>query len=135
VDRQEQAGGQGAELVVLNRVVIYSKNIQKMADFYVRHFSFVAEPDTDGRMINLFPLKGGATISLHPAAKSQRMGQVLVKLTFDFDDISGFSKKAARGGLKFGAIWKADGYEFANAKDPDGNSISISSKAFSQRGR
>jgi hypothetical protein len=32
--------------------------------------------------------------------------------------------------LKFGAIWKGDGYEFANARDPDGNSISISSRAF-----
>jgi hypothetical protein len=67
---------------MLNRVVIYSKNPQKMADFYVRHFLFVAEPDPDGRMINLIPSTGGARITLHPSAKSQRMGQVLVKLSF-----------------------------------------------------
>ncbi len=115
---------------MLNRVVIYSKNPQKMADFYVRHFLFVAEPDHDGSMINLIPSTGGARITLHPSAKSQRMGQVLVKLSFDARDVAGFKEKAAKAGLSFGKIWQADGYEFANAKDPDGNSVQISSRAF-----
>ena len=101
-----------------------------MAAFYVRHFSFEAKPDNDGRMINLVPKEGGALITLHPAAKSQRMGQVLVKLVFDVRDVSDFKTDAGQQGPKFGAIWKADGYEFANAKDPDCNSISISSRAF-----
>jgi catechol 2,3-dioxygenase-like lactoylglutathione lyase family enzyme len=115
---------------MLNRVVIYSKNPRKMADFYVRHFLFVAEDDPDGRMINLIPSTGGSRITLHPAAKSQRMGQMLVKLSFDTKDVAGFKIKAAESGLSFGKIWNADGYEFANAKDPDGNSIQVSSRAF-----
>jgi hypothetical protein len=115
---------------MLNRVVICSKNPRKMADFYVRHFLFVAEDDPDGRMINLIPSTGGARITLHPSAKSQRMGQVLVKLSFDMRDVAGFKVKAAEAGLNFGKIWQADGYEFANAKDPGGNSIQVSSRAF-----
>jgi catechol 2,3-dioxygenase-like lactoylglutathione lyase family enzyme len=115
---------------MLNRVVIYSKNPRKMAEFYVRHFLFVAEPDPDGRMINLIPSTGGARITLHPSARAQRMGQVLVKLSFDARDVAAFIEKAAIDGLIFGKIWQADGYEFANAKDPDGNSIQVSSRAF-----
>ena len=101
-----------------------------MADFYFRHFFFVAEPDPDGRMINLIPSTGGARITLHPAGKSQRMGQVLVKLSFDARDVAGFKANAAKAGLNFGKIWQADGYDFANAKDPDGNSVQVSSRAF-----
>jgi catechol 2,3-dioxygenase-like lactoylglutathione lyase family enzyme len=115
---------------MLNRVVIYAKNMQKMADFYVRHFLFSAEPDPDGRMINLIPTTGGARITLHPAAKSQRVGQVLVKLSFDVQNIEAFKAIAAKADLDFGTTWQGDGYEFANAKDPDGNSIQISSRAF-----
>jgi catechol 2,3-dioxygenase-like lactoylglutathione lyase family enzyme len=101
-----------------------------MADFYVRHFLFVSEDDPDGRMINLIPSTGGSRITLHPAAKSQRMGQVVVKLSFDTKDVADFKAKAAKEGLNFGKIWQADGYEFANAKDPDGNSIQVSSRTF-----
>jgi hypothetical protein len=38
-----------------------------------------------------------------------------------------------RGGLKFGAVQEADGFEFANAKDPAGNSIPISSGGIVRR--
>ncbi|CTQ54386.1 hypothetical protein LP7551_02919 [Roseibium album] len=67
---------------------------------------------------------------LHKAGKGQKLGQVLVKLVFDVEDIPGFCKDAQSKGLNFGSIHEADGYTFANAKDPDGNSIQISSRAF-----
>jgi len=73
---------------------------------------------------------GGATLLLHKAGKAQKLGQVAVKLVFDVENVRAFSKAAAAKGLKFGTVHKADGYEFANAKDPDGNSIQISSRAF-----
>jgi hypothetical protein len=66
----------------------------------------------------------------HPAAKSVKTGQVTVKLVFDIEDVDGFKERCLAQGLKFGVTHKADGYTFANAKDPDGNSISISSRAF-----
>jgi hypothetical protein len=54
----------------------------------------------------------------------------MVKLVFDVEEVAEFAKCAAARGLKFSSIRQADGYAFANAKDPDGNSISISSRAF-----
>jgi hypothetical protein len=42
---------------------------------------------------------------------------------------------AATQGLKFGATHQANGYAFANAKDPDKNTVSISSRAFRAAGQ
>jgi hypothetical protein len=46
------------------------------------------------------------------------------------EDVEAFCRRCAEDGLEFGAIHKADGYQFANAKDPCQNSISVSSRAF-----
>ncbi|MGO7164877.1 VOC family protein, partial [Rhizobium johnstonii] len=72
----------------------------------------------------------GANIMLYQAAKGQRSGQSTVKLVFDVEDVEAFCRRCAENGLEFGAIHNADGYQFANAKDPCQNSISISSRAF-----
>ena len=41
--------------------------------------------------------------------------------------------RAAAQGLAFGAIHKGDGYAFANAKDPAGNPVSVSSRAYRRK--
>ena len=41
---------------------------------------------------------------------------------------------AADKGLMFGPVHQANGYQFANAKDPDHNPVSISSRAFRSGG-
>lgn len=81
-------------------------------------------------MVELLPPGPGAALTLHPAGKSQKMGQSLVKLTFDIENVEGFRHEAKAKGLDCGAIHRGDGYCFANAKDPSGNSICISSAAF-----
>jgi hypothetical protein len=67
---------------------------------------------------------------LHPAAKSVKTGQVTVKLGFDVEDVETFIKRSLKKGLKFGAVHKADGYLFSNTKDPDKNSVMITSRKF-----
>lgn len=67
---------------------------------------------------------------IHPAGKAQKMGQSLVKMVFDVEDVAAFCARCAGEGLEFGPLHQADGYVFANAKDPCGNSISVSSRAF-----
>ena len=63
---------------------------------------------------------------MHPAAESQKMGQVLVKLSFDVRDVEAFVAEHDF----FGPIHHVPGYEFSNAKDPSGNSIQVTSRAF-----
>lgn len=114
----------------LGSVLIYARDVQRTAEFYLRHFDFVGSTDVVEGLIVLRPSAGGAGITVHQAAKSSKLGQVGVKLVFDVDDVEAFKGRSAANGLTFGATHQADGYVFANAKDPDKNSISISSRAF-----
>ena len=67
---------------------------------------------------------------LHPMGQDRKEGQTLVKLVFDVEDVDAFCAASKANGLEFGTIHRADGYNFANAKDPAKNSISVSSRAF-----
>lgn len=115
----------------LGRLIIYTGQIDRMADFYARHFGFLILRAGSDRIVELKPQTTGITILLHPAAKGQREGQVLVKLVFDVEDVEAFCETAKKDGLVFGKIHRVDGYVFANAKDPGKNSIQVSSRAFS----
>lgn len=114
----------------LNRIIFYVRDVERSAVFYTSYFDFKVLNDPADRITELVPANGGATLMLHKAGKGQKVGQVLVKLVFDVEDVPGFCERAEKGGLIFGAIHNAEGYVFANAKDPDGNSIQISSRAF-----
>jgi predicted enzyme related to lactoylglutathione lyase len=114
----------------LNRLVIYAANVEDTARFYEKHFDFKATGLPGDRIVELVAQDGGANIMLHQAAKGQRSGQSIVKLVFDVEDVEAFCMRCAENGLEFGAVHKADGYVFANAKDPCQNPISVSSRAF-----
>lgn len=115
----------------LNRLIIYARDVEETARFYEKHFGFGRMQLPGDRILELVAEDGGANIMLHPAAKGQRSGgQTIVKLSFDVEDVEAFCARSAENGLLFGPIHKADGYLFANAKDPCQNSISVSSRAF-----
>lgn len=117
----------------LGRIIIYTKRLEKVAAFYRDHFGFeVLRLDGD-RIVELVAPGSGANIMLHPMSDGRKEGQTLVKLVFDVEDVEAFCEAAKERGLKFGPIHQADGYCFANAKDPAKNSISVSSRAFAKR--
>ncbi len=116
--------------LALNRLILYARDVEQTAAFYARHFGFRVLRLEGDRITELVAVNGGANIMVHAAAKSAKTGQVTVKLVFDVEDVSGFREKSARDGLVFGAEHAADGYSFANAKDPCGNNIQVSSRAF-----
>ena len=116
--------------VALNRLVLYARDVEATVAFYEKHFDFRALRLPGDRIVELVAQNGGANIMVHSAAKGVRTGQVTVKLVFDVEDVSGFRVKSARDGLVFGAEHPADGYSYANAKDPCGNNIQVSSRAF-----
>lgn len=116
--------------VPLGTVIVYAKDMQKSAAFYARHFGFETTGKVTAGLIELSATGGGANILIHQAAKSVKLGQVGVKLCFHVKDVDSFKAEAAKRGLEFGATHHADGYSFANAKDPDKNSVSISSRAY-----
>ena len=114
----------------LTRLTLYTRRTDEMVAFYTTHFGYTAWQEPGDRLIELRPPGPGAILQLHPLAKSQKEGQVLVKLNFDVADVEAFIAEAARTGLTFGKPFTANGYTFANAKDPAKNAISITSRAF-----
>ncbi len=117
----------------LGRIVIYTKKIEQMAEFYSKHFGFALSHAEGDRIFELKPQAAGASRLLHPASAKQEEGQALVKLVFDVEDVAVFCERAVGNGLKFGKVHKAGGYDFANAKDPSRNSFQGSSRAFVRR--
>ena len=116
----------------VSRILLYVRDPQKIADFYVKHFAFVQKPQVHEDLIEV-TLSGGAfSLLLHQASKGHRLGQSCVKLVFDVEDIEAYKRESEKKGLKFGVTYKGEGYEFANARDPAKNPIQISRRAFSK---
>lgn len=115
----------------LTTIIIYARDMQKTAGFYSRFFGF----ETTGHVVEgLIELTSstGTSILVHQAAKSVKLGQVGVKLVFSVRDIEDFKSRSLERGLAFGSTHHANGYSFANARDPDKNTVSISSRAYRQ---
>lgn len=114
----------------LNRIILYVKDVERTVAFYEKHFDFRAVREEGDRIMELVPPDGGARLMIHQAGKAQKAGQSLVKLVFDVEDVAAFCAKRAAAGLTFGALHQGNGYVFANGRDPSGNPIQVSSRAF-----
>ena len=120
-----------APQAALGRILLYVHDIEAVARFYVLHFSYAIHREAGDRIVELeSPGGAGGNIMLHPLGRGRKSGQTIAKLVFDTRDVDAFCARAARHGLEFGPIHKGDRYEFANARDPAGNPISVSSRAF-----
>jgi len=106
--------------------------MEKSAEFYIRYFGFGRVESDVQDLIHLESAQNGLGLTLLQAAKSVKMGQASVKLVFQVDDVEAFKTQSEAAGLKFGATHEGIGYAFANAKDPSGNSIQISSRRFTK---
>ena len=118
----------------LGTIIIYARDMHRTAAFYSKHFGFETSGQVVEGLIELRAPDAGADILIHQAAKSLKLGHAGIKLSFHVPDVAAFSAEAAKRGLELGPVHEANGYAFANAKDPDKNSVSISSRAFRKRG-
>jgi predicted enzyme related to lactoylglutathione lyase len=120
----------------ISRVILYVKDIEKVAVFYQTFFGMQRIESDEPGWLELESPSGGCLIALHQASKAQKCGAA-VKLVFGVEDVPAFKAAAALRGLQFGAVHsvrQGAGHEFANAKDPAGNSISISSRGMKTKG-
>ncbi|MND48957.1 Glyoxalase-like domain protein [compost metagenome] len=114
----------------LQSILIYAKDMQKTAFFYTKYFNFQSNKEVIDELIELNSENGTLQILIHQAAKSLKTGQANIKLVFSVLDLDAFKQQALENGLIFGVTHQANGYQFSNTKDPDGNSISISSRLY-----
>lgn len=116
----------------ITRIILYVKDIPKVAAFYQRHFAMTPLPSEEKGWLELTSGDGACRIALHQAAATQKSGAAM-KVVFGVDDVRKFAKAREKDGLKFGPIHDPGHFQFANAKDPAGNSISISSRGLRSR--
>jgi len=112
----------------LSHLVLYVKKLEAVEAFYCTLFGYRALRKDGDRIVELVPSGSGARLLLHPAATSAKQGQAQTKLAFYVDDVIGFCSDANSKGVAFGTIHSADGYHFANTKDPAGNSVQVTSR-------
>jgi predicted enzyme related to lactoylglutathione lyase len=115
------------EPIAIARVILYVRDIPKVAAFYQQHFGLKALPGAEPGWLELAAANGGCSIALHQAAVSQKRGSE-IKIVFAIKDVHAFKAARAAVGLKLGVVHDAGGHEFANGKDPAGNAIQISSR-------
>ena len=113
----------------ISQIALYVRDLPKVAEFYTRHFDFRATTEAPDK-IRLTPSNGGCDIVLLQASKGHRIGQSVVKIVFDVEDVQAFKKASAGKGLVWGSIHSGLGYEFCNARDPAKNLIRISNSRF-----
>ena len=112
----------------LSSLVLYVKNLPRIAAFYIQHFGFIARVQVHDDLLELRSSDGQCSLLVHQASKGHRVGQSCVKLVFEVDDVEAFKAQALQNGLKFGKTHKGEGYEFSNARDPAQNPIQIARK-------
>jgi predicted enzyme related to lactoylglutathione lyase len=111
----------------ITRVILYVKNVPKVAAFYERFFEMRPLPGGTDKWVELAAAANGCAIALHKASVAQKSGAAM-KLVFGVADVRAFKNAKSQEGLRFGVVHEADGVEFSNTKDPAGNSIQISSR-------
>src|ERR1035438_8385300 len=109
----------------ITRVFLYVKNVSEVAAFYQRYFGMSPLSAVTEGWLELGSTAGGCTIALHKAAAPQKSGASM-KIVFGVRDGRLFRAECEAEGFEFGPKRAAGGFEFANAKDPAGNSIGIS---------
>jgi hypothetical protein len=84
-------------------------------------------PSIEEGWVELSSGEHSCNIALHKAASSQKSGPAM-KIVFGVSNVREFKPEREADGLPFGPVHSPGAFEFANAKDPAGNSIQISSR-------
>jgi predicted enzyme related to lactoylglutathione lyase len=114
------------EPLPITRIILYVRDIQKVAAFYQKHFGLTPLAAAEDRWLEIGS-PNGCSIALHQAAVSQKRGSE-IKIVFGTKDVRKFRAEREAAGLKFGVVHKSRDHEFSNAKDPAGNAIQVSSR-------
>lgn len=111
----------------ISRIILFVRDVPGVAAFYQRHFGLVPIDSSEDGWLELSA--GGCNLALHRATKTSReRGRSPVKIVFAVADIHAAKQNFASSGLKFGKVHEVNGFAFANARDPEGNPIQISSR-------
>ena len=109
------------------RIILYVQELPKVVRFYERYFGMKALPTDEKGWVELLGEGGGCVLALHQASRAQKSGAAM-KIVFGVSDVHAFVLACEKDGLKFGPVHDVGGLQFANVKDPAGNSVQVSNR-------
>ena len=107
----------------LRRVILFTRNMKAMADFYGASLGLPLVTDEDG--FKEFDA-GGCRIALHNGASE--IGARPPKLVFYADDVAATREALMARGVKLGKVFAQAALVRCEGKDPDGNPLQISNR-------
>ena len=107
----------------LSRVILFTANMDKMAEFYHDVLGFMVKSNEKGW--KTFDA-GNCEIALHSGGR--RPGPRSPKIQFDVKDVAAMRDALIARGAKMGKVSSKDGLELCGGKDPDGNPFSLSNR-------
>jgi predicted enzyme related to lactoylglutathione lyase len=111
----------------ISRIILFVQDVARVASFYERHFGLQRLESSEDGWLELSA--GSCNLALHRATTpSRERGRSPAKIVFAVKDVHGARERFAANGLKFGKVHEVNGFAFANARDPEGNPIQISSR-------
>ncbi len=110
----------------ITRIVLYVKNVEKVAGFYQRIFDLKVVGAPEKGWIELGA--GGCNLALHQAAKTADHRRAAAKIVFGVKDVAKAKALLEGRGLKLGPIHVTPNSTFCNGKDPEGNLLSIGTR-------
>jgi predicted enzyme related to lactoylglutathione lyase len=111
----------------ISRIILFVRDVPKVAAFYQMHFGLQPIPSNEDGWLELSA--GGCNLALHRATTTSReRGRSPAKIVFAVSDVHAAKTRFAAQGLKFGKVHEVNEFAFANARDPEGNPIQISSR-------
>jgi predicted enzyme related to lactoylglutathione lyase len=113
----------------ITRIVLYVKNVEKVAEFYQRVFELELVGAPEKGWIQLGA--GGCNLALHQAAKTAAFRRAAAKIVFGVKDVAQAKAVLESRGLKLGPIHVTPNSTFCNGKDPEGNKLSIGNRGMS----
>jgi catechol 2,3-dioxygenase-like lactoylglutathione lyase family enzyme len=115
----------------ISRIILFVRDAPAVAAFYQRHFGLKPIASTEDGWLEL--VAGGCNLALHRAPKtSRKRGRSPAKIVFAVADVHAAKQSFAKQGLKFGKVHEVNDFAFANARDPEGNPIQISSRGITK---
>jgi catechol 2,3-dioxygenase-like lactoylglutathione lyase family enzyme len=115
----------------ISRIILFVRDVPAVAAFYQRHFGLKPIASAEDGWLEL--AAGGCNLALHRATKTSReRGRSSAKIVFAVADVHAAKQSFAKQGLKFGKVHEVNDFAFANARDPEGNPIQISSRGITK---
>ena len=111
----------------LSRIIVFAADLKSLAAFYRDVLGLTPKPTPDDPRTWLEFHTGASSIALHNGGSSEQSGRPS-KIVFYAADVQAARDALNARGANFGRVIKTELFEFCNGTDPEGKTLSISSR-------